>query len=173
MVIWTEIEPASGWRLRLAASGQGLCLVHFVSPGGAAETELAEHFSSELLRQDADAAIFRAASDQLERYFRAELREFDLPLDLRGTPFQIRVWTALRTIPYGETRTYRELAEMVANPNGSRAVGLANGSNPIGIIVPCHRVIASTGKLQGYGWGLPAKKKLLDLEAGRFTLAGF
>lgn len=173
MVIWTEIEPASGWRLRLAASDKGLCLVHFVNAGRAAETELAEHFGSEFLRQDAEAEIFRQAAAQLERYFRGELHEFDLPLDLRGTPFQLRVWALLQTIPYGETRSYRELADMAGIPNGSRAVGLANGSNPIAIVVPCHRVIASSGKLQGYAGGLAAKKKLLDLEAGRFTLAGF
>lgn len=172
MVIWTEVEPAYGWRLRLAASDRGLCQVYAVQAGGAAETELAEHFGSELLRQDAGAEIFLRTGEEFARYFRGELREFTIPLDLRGTEFQLRVWAALQTIPYGETRTYGQLAEMVDCPKGSRAVGLANGSNPVGIIVPCHRVIASTGKLQGYGWGLPAKQRLLDLEAGRVTLYG-
>ncbi|MCC7500020.1 MAG: methylated-DNA--[protein]-cysteine S-methyltransferase [Bryobacterales bacterium] len=172
MVIWTEIEPAPGWRLRLAASDESLRLVNFVRAGSAAETELAQHFGTEVLRQQADAEIFRQAASQLERYFRGDLRQFALPLALRGTPFQLRVWALLQTIPYGETCSYRELAGMAGIPKGSRAVGLANGANPVAIIVPCHRVIASNGKLQGYAGGLAAKKMLLDIEAGRFTLAG-
>lgn len=172
MVNWTEIEPVPGWRLRMAASEKGLCLLCFVNPGRAAETELAQHFGSELLRQDAHSGVLPQAAGQLTRYFRGELRCFSLPIDLRGTPFQLRVWAALQSIPYGETRSYRQLAEMVGVPNGSRAVGHANGSNPVSIIVPCHRVIASNGKLQGYAGGLAAKKMLLDLEAGRVTLTG-
>lgn len=172
MVNWTEIEPIPGWRLRLAASEKGLCLLTFVNLGRPAETELAERFSSELLRQDAQAGVIPQAADEIMRYFRGELRRFTVPLELRGTPFQLRVWTALQTIPYGETRSYRQLADMAGVPNGSRAVGHANGSNPVSIIVPCHRVIASNGKLQGYAGGLAAKKMLLDLEAGRVTLAG-
>jgi methylated-DNA-[protein]-cysteine S-methyltransferase len=104
------------------------------------------------------------AISQLRAYFAGELREFQLPLDMRGTDFQLRVWRQLRTIPYGETRSYSEIASAIQAPNAVRAVGAANGANPISIVVPCHRVIGSGGKLVGYGGGLPLKKRLLDLE---------
>jgi methylated-DNA-[protein]-cysteine S-methyltransferase len=92
--------------------------------------------------------------------------EFDLPLDMRGTDFQRNVWEALLTIPYGETRSYGEIAKQIGRPDRARAVGAANGSNPVSIIVPCHRVIGSDGSLTGYGGGLPRKRWLLDHEAG-------
>jgi O-6-methylguanine DNA methyltransferase len=101
---------------------------------------------------------------QLEEYFTSERREFTFPLDLRGTPFQVRCWKALLDIPYGETRSYADLARAVGCPQGYRAVGLANNRNPIAIVVPCHRVIASDGTLCGYGGGLDVKRKLLELE---------
>jgi methylated-DNA-[protein]-cysteine S-methyltransferase len=101
---------------------------------------------------------------QLEEYFRGERRVFDLPLDLRGTPFQLRVWAELLRIPYGVTISYGELARRLGNPNLTRAVGAANGANPISIVVPCHRVIGADGSLVGYGGGLPAKRGLLALE---------
>jgi methylated-DNA-[protein]-cysteine S-methyltransferase len=102
---------------------------------------------------------------QLHAYFGGELRKFELPLAMEGTDFQVLVWNALRTIPYGETISYAQLAERIGNPKAVRAVGLANGSNPIPIIVPCHRVIGSDGSLTGFGGGLPTKKMLLDLES--------
>ncbi|MCW2744896.1 MAG: ogt [Mycobacterium sp.] len=108
--------------------------------------------------------LFHDAVAQLQAYFAGELRTFDLPLDMLGTPFQRRVWEALRTIPYGETWSYAELARAVGSPGASRAVGLANGRNPVGIIVPCHRVIGANGSLTGYGGGLPRKAWLLDHE---------
>ncbi|MFE7298449.1 methylated-DNA--[protein]-cysteine S-methyltransferase [Streptomyces sp. NPDC057579] len=101
---------------------------------------------------------------QLRAYFRGELTTFDLPLALHGTPFQRRVWAALGTIPYGETLSYGQLAERLGNPAASRAVGLANGRNPIGIIVPCHRVVGANGSLTGYGGGLDRKRRLLTFE---------
>ena len=101
---------------------------------------------------------------QLKAYFAGELHEFDLALELEGTPFQRNVWRELQKIPYGETISYGELARRVGNPKGSRAVGHANGLNPIPIVVPCHRVIGSNGKLTGFGGGLPTKEKLLSLE---------
>jgi len=107
---------------------------------------------------------------QLQAYFRGELRKFDLPLAMEGTEFQLRVWNALRTIPYGETISYAQLAERIGNPKAVRAVGLANGSNPIPIIVPCHRVIGSDGSLTGFGGGLSTKKKLLELENKQLSL---
>ena len=113
-----------------------------------------------------DASPFAQTEEELEAYFAGELRQFTVPLHLKGTPFQLTVWNHLRTIPYGETRTYGQLAEALGNRGASRAVGLANGKNPIGIIVPCHRVIGATGSLTGYGGGLPRKQRLLALESG-------
>lgn len=108
----------------------------------------------------------RECEEQLRAYFRGELRDFELPLDLRGTPFQVRCWEALRRIPYGSTCSYGQLAEAVGSPRAFRAVGQANHDNPIAIIVPCHRVIGANGTLTGYGGGLSVKEKLLRLEAG-------
>ncbi len=105
--------------------------------------------------------------DQLNAYFAGELIDFDVELDLRGTEFQQRVWKALLTIPYGETRSYGEIAEQIGAPGAARAVGLANGHNPIAIIVPCHRVIGASGSLTGYGGGLHRKQTLLELEKSR------
>ncbi|MFE6485381.1 methylated-DNA--[protein]-cysteine S-methyltransferase [Streptomyces sp. NPDC057757] len=113
-----------------------------------------------------DDALLDEVTDQLAAYFAGELKEFDLPLRLDGTPFQQGVWEQLRLIPYGETRSYGELAEVLGNVGASRAVGLANGKNPIGIIVPCHRVVGANGSLTGYGGGLDRKQRLLDFESG-------
>ena len=111
-----------------------------------------------------DAALVDAVT-QLDEYFAGRRRTFDLALAPRGTPFQLKVWEALRAIPYGATISYGELAARIGNRNASRAVGLANGRNPIAIVVPCHRVISANGSLTGYGGGLDNKKTLLDLEA--------
>lgn len=116
--------------------------------------------------RDDNAAPFPAARQQLVEYFAGTRQEFDLPLDARGTPFQQEVWAELCRIPYGQTISYGELARRIGNPAASRAVGLANGRNPLAIIVPCHRVIGANGKLVGFGGGLDRKKILLDLEAG-------
>ncbi len=117
----------------------------------------------------ADRAVLAAAVEQLGAYFAGELTCFDLPLAAAGTDFQLRVWSALREIPYGETVTYGELAAEIGRPAAVRAVGLANGKNPHGIVVPCHRVVGANGSLTGYGGGLPRKRYLLDLEGGRTT----
>ena len=101
---------------------------------------------------------------ELEEYFSAQRREFTLPLDLRGTDFQLACWRALLAIPYGETRSYASIARSVGKPKAFRAVGMANNRNPLAIVVPCHRVIASDGTLCGYGGGLDMKRKLLELE---------
>ncbi|GAA2793291.1 methylated-DNA--[protein]-cysteine S-methyltransferase [Saccharopolyspora taberi] len=111
-----------------------------------------------------DDAPFEACARQLEEYFSGRLRDFDLPLHFAGTPFQRTVWAALCEIPYGQTVSYGELAERIGRPTASRAVGLANGRNPIGIVVPCHRVVGSGGALTGYGGGLERKRQLLDFE---------
>jgi O-6-methylguanine DNA methyltransferase len=104
---------------------------------------------------------------QLNEYFAGRRRRFDLPLDLRGTDFQKRCWRELLKIPYGETRSYADIARAIGNPAAVRAVGLANGQNPVAIVVPCHRVIGSDGSLTGYGGGLEIKRKLLELEGAR------
>jgi methylated-DNA-[protein]-cysteine S-methyltransferase len=126
---------------------------------------LGEHSEGRpFIRRD-DVAPFAEAKRQLAAYFDGRLTEFDLPLVPHGTEFQQRVWEELKRIPYGATISYGELARRVGCPNGSRAVGLANGRNPIAIIVPCHRVIGANGQLTGYGGGLSLKKALLALEA--------
>ncbi|HEY1575249.1 MAG TPA: methylated-DNA--[protein]-cysteine S-methyltransferase [Pseudonocardiaceae bacterium] len=122
-----------------------------------------------------DATPFDAVIEQLTEYFEGTRRDFDLPLVMHGTDFQRTVWRALCTIPYGETVSYGQLADRIGRPTASRAVGLANGKNPISIIVPCHRVVGSSGDLTGYGGGLDRKRHLLALETGvatRLTLSG-
>ncbi len=111
-----------------------------------------------------DDTAFADAVTQLEEYFTGTRTDFDLELDLVGTAFQRRVWAALLTIPYGETRSYGQIAKQLEAPGAFRAVGLANGHNPIGIIVPCHRVIGANGSLTGYGGGLERKRALLEME---------
>jgi methylated-DNA-[protein]-cysteine S-methyltransferase len=113
-----------------------------------------------------DDAALRLARNQLNAFFAGELQSFDLPLQMKGTPFQKQVWQGLLTIPFGTTISYAELARRIGRPGASRAVGAANGRNPIGIIVPCHRVIGANGTLTGYGGGLDRKEWLLAHEAG-------
>lgn len=111
-----------------------------------------------------DDTAFPAAADQLAAYFASELTEFDIDIELCGTEFQRRVWAALQTIGYGQTASYGEIAQQIGSPGAARAVGLANGHNPISIIVPCHRVIGADGGLTGYGGGVERKRFLLNLE---------
>jgi len=122
-------------------------------------------------RVESDAVRFEESANaasiyirELAQYFSGQRREFSFPLDLRGTEFQLACWRALLAIPYGETRTYADIARAVGRPRGFRAVGMANNRNPVAIVVPCHRVIASDGTLCGYGGGLETKRKLLELE---------
>ena len=152
MLDWTEVRVVDDIRLRLVASNLGIRAVEF-TPSGPVAGEPNE--SNELLAE---------AANQLRAYFASKLRVFHLPLDLQGTDFQKNVWRQLQEIPYGEIRSYAQIAEAIKNPKAVRAVGAANGSNPVAIVVPCHRVIGSSGKLTGYGGGLPLKKRLLELE---------
>ena len=112
----------------------------------------------------------RRLAEELDQYFRGERTSFTIPLDPRGTPFQLRVWEELRAIPYGQTRSYLEVATAIGAPERVRAVGAANGANPIPILVPCHRVIGSDGSLVGFGAGLDWKRKLLDVERPQLSL---
>jgi len=121
--------------------------------------------SSAASRSDPQATLARRALAEIAEFLEGRRRKFNVPLDLQGTPFQLQVWEALLRIPYGETRSYGEIARAVGRPKAARAVGMANGSNPVAIIVPCHRVIASDGSLGGYGGGLALKSRLLRLEA--------
>ena len=120
----------------------------------------------ELAERRDDSSPLGEARRQLDAYFAGELREFDLPLAPSGSAFQLRVWEELRAIPYGDTISYGELARRVGDPSAARAVGLANGRNPLPVVVPCHRVIGADGSLTGFGGGLDRKRRLLELEAG-------
>src|SRR5918992_3148830 len=154
MTLYDTIESPIG-ELLLAGDGPALSAIHMSgtpSPGW---------------RRDRGA--LREPADQLRAYFAGELREFDLRLAPHGTPFQREVWSALRDIPYGGTISYAELAAAVGRPHAARAVGAANGRNPIAVVIPCHRVIGASGALTGYGGGLGRKRLLLDLEAGQRT----
>jgi methylated-DNA-[protein]-cysteine S-methyltransferase len=157
---YTEMESPVG-RLRLVGDEDGLRQVWFLE---------GRHPKATLEGWKEERSHFAEAIRQLEAYFRGELKEFDLPVRMEGTEFQLSVWKELRKIPYGETRTYGELAKTIGNPKAMRAVGLANGQNPIPIIVPCHRVIGSDGSLTGFGGGIENKKKLLELERGQRRL---
>jgi len=159
-VFYTTLESPVG-TLLLAGDSQALRMVSF---------ESSKHAEPPQADWKQDKAPFAEVIRQLRAYFRGERKEFDLPLAPEGTEFQLRVWNRLRTIPYGETISYAQLAERIGNPKAVRAVGLANGSNPIPIIVPCHRVIGSDGSLTGFGGGLPTKKMLLELESRQLSL---
>lgn len=119
--------------------------------------------------QESEQAL-RPYADELQQYFAGQRRQFDFPLDLRGTDFQLACWQALIAIPYGETRSYGDIARAVGRPRGFRAVGMAINRNPVAIVVPCHRVIASDGTLCGYGGGLEMKRNLLDLEQAQMRM---
>jgi len=154
-----EAQVADALTLRISASDQGLLAISFEGQGPAAPAGDAGH-----------NPLLAEAVAQLRAYFAGRLREFRLPLDLAGTDFQIRVWRELVAIPYGETRSYTGIARAIGRPAAIRAVGTANGANPLPIVVPCHRVINANGKLGGYGGGLPLKKRLLALEQAGETL---
>lgn len=154
-IYYTTMESPVG-TLRLVAEELGLRMVWFVR-GRQNEKPRAEWKE--------DAAFFADVKRQLSAYFAGELQEFEIPLLMLGTEFQKRVWKALLAIPYGETMSYGQLAKKIGEPKAVRAVGAANGQNPIPIIVPCHRVIGSDGSLTGFGGGLENKKKLLELES--------
>ncbi len=146
--------------LLLAGEGEALSLLGF--PSGS----MARRHEADWKK---DAAPFREVCFQLGQYFAGELREFDLPLAPQGTVFQQQVWSTLQEIPYGETWSYGQLATHIGRPKASRAVGAANGLNPIPVIIPCHRVIGANGKLTGFGGGLPTKRHLLALESDQLA----
>jgi O-6-methylguanine DNA methyltransferase len=163
----TTMQSAIG-PLFLAASAHGLVALEFDArlPGQQSIRPNPRHLREEEkgFKFEDSPRLLRPYVSELEEYFAGQRREFTFPLDLRGTDFQLACWRALVTIPYGETRSYADIARAVGKPNAFRAVGMANNRNPIAIVVPCHRVIASDGTLCGYGGGLDVKRKLLELE---------
>lgn len=160
--------PSPVGPLFLAASSRGLIALEFDQrlPGQQTIRPNPRHLRAESRTYRFDSAEhgLQPYDRQLSEYFAGQRKTFDFPLDLRGTDFQLACWRALLEIPYGETRTYADIARLVGRPHGFRAVGMANNRNPVAIVVPCHRVIASDGSLCGYGGGLETKRHLLALE---------
>jgi len=145
----------------VASTERGICMVDFLTSEGRFLKELKARSSGKIVRDDRKN---QKALIQLKKYLEGKLQRFDCKLDIRGTPFQKKVWSAIVKIPYGKTRSYKDIAHAIGHPKAFRAVGNANGSNPIPLIVPCHRVIESNGALGGFGHGLKVKKQLLDFE---------
>ncbi len=148
------------------ATDTGLCFLEWQDRGGVEriKNRVTKRYGLPLLPGTNE--ILRKSREELAAYFAGELKKFTVPLDLAGTQFERQVWTQLRKIPYGQTKSYGEIARALGKPGASRAVGRANGANYISIIIPCHRVIEAGGGLRGYGGGLHRKKYLLDLETG-------
>lgn len=161
-IAYTRMDSPIG-PLWIAATERGICTVGL----GPAQPDAFFHWLTRYVGPDApreDHQALTLALTQMREYFSRIRREFDLPLDVRGTPFQKAVWAQVASIPYGTTTTYGEIARSIGRPGGARAVGAANGANPLPILIPCHRVIGTRSSLTGYGGGLEAKAALLRLE---------
>lgn len=163
-VSWAAMPSRIG-TIRVAATPRGICKI-------ALGRETAPDFFQWLERRIGPAPrrpergdLATLALDQIAEYLKGQRQTFDLPLDLRGTDFQRQVWSAVAAVPYGQTRTYAEIAQAIGRPQAARAVGAANGANPLPLVVPCHRVIGSDGSLTGYGGGLDVKRRLLAMES--------
>lgn len=176
--VYYDHLPSPLGSIVLAATGKGLCGLFFV--GGKGSAEVSDRALESHLRKHLPLALHNAsfkasprklapARRWLKRFFAQKTvkpKDLEMPLDLRGTPFQKRVWKQLTRIPYGKTTSYGQIAARIGNPQAPRAVGMANNRNPVSLIVPCHRVVGASGKLVGYGGGLWRKKALLQLEEG-------
>lgn len=145
----------------VASTEGGVCMVDFLKSEEVFLRRLKEKFPGKIIRDDRKN---RNVLNQLKKYLKGELQRFDCKLDFKGTPFQKKVWSALAKIPYGQTRSYKEIARAIGHPKAFRAVGNANGQNSIPLIIPCHRVIENNGGLGGFGHGVKVKKQLLDFE---------
>jgi methylated-DNA-[protein]-cysteine S-methyltransferase len=145
----------------VASTDRGVCMADFLTSEKAFLKRLKERFRGKIIRDDRKN---RVVLTQLKKYLKGGLRHFDCPLDIEGTPFRKKVWSELAKIPYGQTRSYKEIAEAIGHPKAFRAVGNANGCNVLPLIIPCHRVIESSGGLGGFGHGLKVKRQLLDFE---------
>ncbi|KJR25419.1 cysteine methyltransferase [Vibrio navarrensis] len=152
------IAPSPLGEMTLQANDEGILGIWFTT-----QTTLPD----DLGQENANHAVLSLALTQLDEYFTGKRTQFDLPIAAKGTAFQMQVWQALTTIPYGETWSYQELANAIGNPKAVRAVGLANGKNPVSIVVPCHRVIGKNGKLTGYAGGIERKRWLLERESNQ------
>ena len=145
----------------VATTERGVCMVDFLKSEKAFLKRLKKRFPGEIIRDDRKN---KNVLNQLKKYLKGDLKRFDCKTDFKGTPFQKRVWSALAKIPYGQTRSYKEIAQSIGHPKAFRAVGNANGQNSIPLIIPCHRVIESNGGLGGFGHGIEVKRRLLDFE---------
>lgn len=162
-ICYTPVETTWG-TFMVASTDKGICQIHFLREDTAGFFAWLEKNLG--TRGKLNQRALRDATNELTEYLAGRRKRFDSPLDLRGTPFQLKVWAQLRAIPYGETASYGEIAKAAGIPKGARAVGMANHANPVLLMVPCHRVIGANGDLVGFGCGLELKQKLLDLEKG-------
>ncbi|MBM4350779.1 MAG: methylated-DNA--[protein]-cysteine S-methyltransferase [Deltaproteobacteria bacterium] len=160
-IYYSSFDSSFLGKVFVASTERGVCMVDFLTSEKAFLENLKDQFSEGGIQ---DNRKNRGILLQLKKYSEGRLKRFNCKLDLRGTPFQKKVWSALAKIPYGQTRSYQDIARTIGHPKAFRAVGNANGNNPIPLIIPCHRVIESNGGLGGFGHGLKVKKQLLDFE---------
>jgi len=160
-IYYSSFESPWLKKVFVASTEKGVCMVDFLTSEKAFLIKLRGRFSGEIIR---DERKNQEVLSQFKKYLRGELRRFHCWLDMEGTIFQKKVWSTLTKIPYGQTRSYKEIAKAIGHPKAFRAVGNANGNNPIPLIIPCHRVIETNGGLGGFGHGLKVKKELLDFE---------
>ena len=163
-IVWAAMKSRFG-TLRVAATSHGVCKIAMGKETAQDFMGWIERYVGPGPRQPERSGLVALALGQIAEYLNGTRHEFDLPLDLRGTEFQRRVWSAVAGIPYGQRRTYAQVAQAIGKPLAVRAVGAANGANPLPLIVPCHRVLGSDGSLTGYGGGLDVKRKLLEMES--------
>jgi len=163
-ISYTIVDSPFG-RMLVAVTARGICALSVHQSDEWQESELRRDFREAKIIRDDGAA--RPAAEAVLRYLRGETARCEMPLDVSGTPFQLSVWRELCAIPDGSTRSYGEIAARIGRPSAARAVGHANGSNPVSILIPCHRAIGADGKLTGYRWGLETKRKLLAFEQAR------
>jgi methylated-DNA-[protein]-cysteine S-methyltransferase len=160
-IYYSFIDSSLLKKVFVASTDRGVCMVDFLKSEKAFLKRLKERFPGMIIRDDRKN---KEVLSQLKEYLKGRLKRFDCPLDFRGTPFEKKAWAELARIPYGQTRSYKEIAQAIGHPRAFRAVGNANGRNTLPLIIPCHRVIESNGGLGGFGHGLKVKKQLLDFE---------
>jgi len=160
-IYYSSFETPFLKKVFVASTEGGVCMVDFLKSEKVFLKRLREHFPGKIIKDDRKNG---KVLSQLKKYLKGELKRFNCKLDFRGTPFQKKVWAALAKIPYGQTRSYKEIARAIGHPKAFRAVGNANGENSIPLILPCHRVIESNGGLGGFGHGVEVKNQLLEFE---------
>ncbi len=167
-IIYRDLESPLG-KLVIGATSKGCCLLEYQDRGGLVKIQRRIMKQYKLEMASGTNAFLDQLEWELDQYLKGLRQSFSVPLDVRGTPFQRAVWERLLNIPYAETRTYGEIATLVGKPSAVRAIGRANGDNPLAVVIPCHRVIQHDGKLKGYGGGLWRKEYLLALESRHFS----